>query len=50
MNLASESRWENLLLAPVALMLAALCVSIARTPTGQRGRTPEGPPATVAHV
>jgi hypothetical protein len=50
MNLASESRWENLVLAPVALVLAALCVSVARTPTGQRGGTPEGPSATVAHV
>jgi hypothetical protein len=30
-NLASESPWENLLLAPVALVLAALCVVVART-------------------
>jgi FtsH-binding integral membrane protein len=50
MNLASESRWENLLLAPVALVLAALCVSVARTPIRQRRRTPENPAATVVHV
>lgn len=50
MNLASESAWENYLMAPVALMLAALCVIVARTPTSHRGRTPEGPPATVAHA
>jgi len=50
MNLASESQWENYLMAPVALMLAVLCVIIARAPTGHRGRTPEGPPATVAHA
>ena len=50
MNLASGSAWENYLMAPVALMLAALCVIVARTPTGHRGRTPEGPPATVAHA
>ena len=29
-NLASESLWENFLLAPVALVLAALCVVLAR--------------------
>ena len=50
MNLASGSRWENYVMAPVALVLAALCVIVARTPTGHRGRTPEGPPATVAHA
>jgi hypothetical protein len=50
MNLASGSPWENYLMAPVALVLAALCVIVARTPTGHRGRTPEGPPATVAHA
>ncbi len=49
MNLASESRWENYLMAPVALVLAALCVIVARTPTDQRRRT-EDPPATVAHA
>jgi hypothetical protein len=50
MNLASESQWENYLMAPVALILAALCVIVARTPAGHRGRTPEGPPATAAHA
>ena len=50
MNLASESQWENFLMAPVALVLAALCVIVARTPTGHRGRTPEGPPAPIANV
>jgi hypothetical protein len=49
-NLASESQWENYLMAPAALVLAALCVIVARAPTGHRGRTPKGPPATVAHV
>jgi hypothetical protein len=32
-NLASESQWENFLMAPVALVFAALCVIVARTPT-----------------
>jgi peptidoglycan/LPS O-acetylase OafA/YrhL len=50
MNLASESQWENYLMAPAALVLAALCVIVARAPTGHRGRTPKGPLATVAHV
>jgi hypothetical protein len=49
MNLASESPWENYLMAPVALTLAVLCVVVARAPTGQRGVAPEGPSATVAH-
>ena len=50
MNLASKSQWENSFMAPVALVLAARCVIIARAPTGHRGRTPEGLPATVAHA
>ena len=50
MNLASESQWENYLMAPVALVLAALCVVVARTPTDYRERTPEAPPSTVAHA
>ena len=50
MNLASGSQWENYLMAPVALVLAAICVIVARTPVGHRGRTPEVPPATVAHA
>jgi len=31
-NVASESHWENYLLAPVALVLGALCVVVARAP------------------
>ena len=50
MNFASGSQWENSLMAPLALVLAALCVLVARTPTSHRGRTPKGPPATVAHA
>jgi hypothetical protein len=50
MNVASKSPWENYLMAPVALVLAALCVIVARTPTDHRGRTPEHPPATVARA
>ena len=49
-NLASQSQWENYLMAPVALVLAALCVAVARTPTDHRERTPDGPPATAAHA
>ena len=48
MNLASESRWENYLMAPAALVLAALCVIVAHAPTRHRERTPDGSPATVA--
>ena len=48
MNLASESQWENYLMAPVALALGALCVLVARGPTDRRRRMPKGPPATVA--
>jgi hypothetical protein len=29
-NLASQSRWENFVLGPLALVLAALCVVVAR--------------------
>ena len=49
MNLASQSRWENYLLAPVALILAALCVVIARSrgpvaiPAASRRQTFAGP-------
>jgi uncharacterized membrane protein len=35
MNLASGSDWENYLMAPVALVLAALCVVVSRGPTRQ---------------
>ena len=43
-NLASESRWETFLLAPVALALAALCVVIARGATTAQRRAADGPP------
>lgn len=32
MNLASRSRWERFLWGPVALILAALCLVVARSP------------------
>ena len=48
-NAASESQWENYLMAPVALVLAVLCVIVARAPTGYGGRTP-GAPVTIAHT
>ena len=31
-NFASQSRWESYVLGPLALVLAALCVVVARTP------------------
>ncbi len=43
-NFASQSRWENFILGPLALVLAALCVVVAggaRTEPG-RGRAPTG--------
>jgi hypothetical protein len=51
MNLASESRWENLLLAPVAVVLSALCVVVARGATSARRRHADGRPTllTPAH-
>jgi peptidoglycan/LPS O-acetylase OafA/YrhL len=50
MNLASESQWENYLMAPVALVLATLCVIVARAPTRHRPHAAGGPPATVAQA
>jgi bacteriorhodopsin len=50
MNLASESPWENYLMTPLALVLAALCVIVARGPADHRGRSTKDPPATVAHA
>ncbi len=47
MNLASESQWETYLMAPLALVLAALCVIVARAPTAHGRRTPAGPPRTI---
>jgi hypothetical protein len=49
MNVASGSRWENYLLAPVAVILAALCVVVARaagevaSPPPRRRQTSVGP-------
>jgi hypothetical protein len=50
MNLASESRWENYLMAPVALVLAGQCVLVARGPIGRRERTLESPRAPAMHA
>lgn len=47
MNLASESRWENLLLAPVAVVLAALCLVVARGATGARRRVADDRPTVL---
>jgi hypothetical protein len=30
-NFASQSRWENLIFGPLALVLAALCISCPRS-------------------
>lgn len=43
-NTASGSSWENYLLAPVALVLAGLCVVVARTPSGPAARESEARP------
>jgi hypothetical protein len=50
-NLASDSRWENFLLAPTAVVLAALCVVVARGATNARSRATDDPPTllTPAH-
>ena len=42
MNLASESRWENYVMAPVALALGAACVTVARM-VPPRGPDAAGP-------
>ena len=50
-NFASQSRWENFVLGPLALVLAALCVVVARRDgmEGVDGSSPSegfgGPPA-----
>ena len=31
LNFASQSRWENLLLGPLSLLLAILCIVVARS-------------------
>jgi hypothetical protein len=35
-NFASQSHWENYLLGPAAVVLAVLCVIVARSPTQSR--------------
>jgi MFS-type transporter involved in bile tolerance (Atg22 family) len=47
MNFASDSRWENLLLAPVALVLAALCAVVARGAANAPSRAAAGRPTLV---
>lgn len=37
-NVASQSRWENFIFGPLALLLAALCVVVARSTTAEPGR------------
>ena len=41
-NAASDSRWENFLMAPVALALAGLCLRLARAPTTLAAGRPDG--------
>jgi len=43
-NLASESRWENFLLAPVALVFSSLCLVVARDATSAQSRAADGRP------
>ena len=38
-NFASQSRWENFIFGPLALVLAILCVIVARSATGQARNT-----------
>ena len=42
-NFASESRWENVVMGPLALVLALLCVVVARTPTDELSSTTRDP-------
>jgi hypothetical protein len=44
MNLASESEWENFLLAPLALLLSALCLVVARGAGNAQSRAADGRP------
>jgi hypothetical protein len=41
-NFASQSRWENLVFGPLALVLAALCVVVARRAATHRAALPTG--------
>ena len=34
-NFASQSRWENVIFGPLALVLAALCIVVARAATAE---------------
>ena len=43
-NLASESGWEHFVLAPVALLLSASCLVVARAATSARGSAADGRP------
>lgn len=45
MNVASGSRWENFLLAPVAMVSAALCVVVARTASRHPAHGPDPHPS-----
>jgi hypothetical protein len=45
MNFASQSRWENLIFGPLALLLAVLCTVVARRGSGDRARR-DGSPVT----
>jgi hypothetical protein len=48
-NLASDSRWENYLLAPVALALAGLCVVVMRGTGDSAARRPDARRPAVTH-
>jgi hypothetical protein len=48
-NLASESRWETSLLAPLAVVLAALCVVVARGATRAKRADDRPTRVTLAH-
>ena len=37
-NFASQSRWENFIFGPLALVLAALCIVVARAATTEPAR------------
>jgi hypothetical protein len=45
-NFASQSRWENVIFGPLALVLAALCIVVARAATTEpaRGRADAAEP------
>jgi hypothetical protein len=43
LNFASQSRWENLIFGPLALLLAILCTIVARSAADARPRRHEKP-------